>query len=213
MKKILDLGCGDGHLTKKIQEYGCEVVGLDGSEEFVQIARKIGVNAVVGDGQKMTFENEFDAVFSNAALHWMLDAEGVVSGVARALKKGGRFVAEIGESQNIRIIKKQLYETKKNMVMKERYAGIFQVKKRKLLEKNGLEVKQMLIFNRPTPLPTGIKGWLETFSKPALAGIPEEVQAKIVNECSEILEKELPKNENGETFADYVRLRFEAVKR
>lgn len=214
-EKIMDLGCGDGVLTKKIQDFGCEVLGIDGSKAFVESAKKIGVDALVVDAQKMTFENEFDAVFSNAALHWMLDAQGVVSGVAKALKKGGRFVAETGTEGNVGKIREILYKTIEKYGYKGKICWYFPSKeeKTKLLEKNGFEVEKIITFRRPTPLPTGIKGWLETFSKPVLEDIPKELQSKIIDESSEILEKTLPKNENGETLADYVRLRFVAFKK
>ena len=105
---ILDLGCGDGVLTKKITEYGCKVLGLDGSQKFVEAARKIGIEVVQGDAQNMKFENEFDAIFSNAALHWMIDAERVLESVSKALKKGGRFIVEMGGKGNIEKIEKLL---------------------------------------------------------------------------------------------------------
>ncbi|WP_237048586.1 class I SAM-dependent methyltransferase [Leptotrichia sp. oral taxon 498] len=93
---ILDLGCGDGVLTKKISEYGCKVLGLDGSQKFVEATRKLGVHAIQGDAQNMKFENEFDAIFSNAALHWMTNPEKVMEGVSRALKKRRTFCSRNG---------------------------------------------------------------------------------------------------------------------
>ncbi|HSG94518.1 MAG TPA: class I SAM-dependent methyltransferase, partial [Afifellaceae bacterium] len=93
-ERILDLGCGDGVLTVKLIESGADVVGADASEDFIQAARERGIDARLIDGHTLTFEKEFDAVFSNAALHWMTQPEKVIAGVARALKPGGRFVAE-----------------------------------------------------------------------------------------------------------------------
>ena len=105
-ERILDLGCGTGQLTHKISQAGAEVVGLDASPEMVGQARQNfpRLRFVLSDATKMPFEDEFDAVFSNAALHWMLDREGVVKAVARALRKGGRFVAEQGGKGNIHFI-------------------------------------------------------------------------------------------------------------
>src|ERR1700678_3462036 len=93
---ILDVGCGDGVLTKKIADLGCSVVGLDSSADFVASARKLGLTVVQESAAEMEFAAQFDAVFSNAALHWMKDADAVIARVARALRPKGRFVAEMG---------------------------------------------------------------------------------------------------------------------
>src|SRR5439155_9857283 len=95
-ERILDLGCGEGALTEKIAASGATVVGVDGSNDMIAAARERGLDAHVMDGQSLTFEREFDAVFSNAALHWMTRADDVIQGVRRALKPAGRFVAEMG---------------------------------------------------------------------------------------------------------------------
>ncbi|MDN5874944.1 MAG: class I SAM-dependent methyltransferase, partial [Sinobacteraceae bacterium] len=96
-EKILDLGCGDGVMTEKLAASGAEVRGVDASPEMVAAAAERGVDAQVMDGAQLDFDTEFDAVFSNAALHWMKrDPDAVVQGVQRALKPGGRFVAELG---------------------------------------------------------------------------------------------------------------------
>src|SRR5690606_30524386 len=101
-ERILDLGCGDGVLTREIAERGCEVVGVDSSPEMVEAARALGTDARLMDGHCLSFESEFNAVFSNAALHWMNRPDEVLEGVARALKPGGRFVGEFGGDGNIR---------------------------------------------------------------------------------------------------------------
>ena len=95
-ERILDLGCGDGALTAKLVEMGCSVVAVDSSAEQIEAARELGLDAHVMDGHGLTFENEFDTVFSNAALHWMGHPDEVIAGVRRALRPGGRFVAECG---------------------------------------------------------------------------------------------------------------------
>ncbi len=96
-ERILDLGCGDGVLTEKIVAAGAAVVGVDASAEMIDAARRRGLDARVGDGAQLGFAREFDAVFSNAALHWMKrDPDAVIAGVARALKPGGRFAGELG---------------------------------------------------------------------------------------------------------------------
>lgn len=103
-ERILDLGCGDGALTIKLQEFGCEVVGIDLSPEMVAAARSRGLDARVMDGQALEFSNELDAVFSNAALHWMKHPESVIACIQRALKPGGRFVGEFGGHGNVSAI-------------------------------------------------------------------------------------------------------------
>ena len=211
---ILDLGCGDGVLTKEISKYGCKVLGLDGSQKFVEATRKLGVDAIQGDAQNMNFENEFDAIFSNAALHWMTNPDKVLEGVSKALKKGGRFVVEMGCKGNVEKIENAMFEVARRHNFKAVKCWFFPTEKEEteLLNKYGLKVKRMISFSRPTLLPTGIKGWLQTFSAPAFVNIPKEMHEKLIDEIAEKVEKELEKNENGQIIADYVRLRFEAVK-
>ncbi len=211
---ILDLGCGDGVLTKKISEYGCKVLGLDGSQKFIEAAGKLGIDAVQGDAQNMNFENEFDAIFSNAALHWMTDYDGVLKSVSKALKKSGRFVVEMGCKGNVETIENAIFEIAEKHNLKAKKCWFFPTpeEEKELLERYGLKVKRMTSFSRPTLLPTGIKGWLQTFSAPAFVNIPKEMHEKLIDEIAEKVENELEKNENGQILADYVRLRFEAVK-
>lgn len=109
-ERILDLGCGDGVLTAKLVEAGAEVVGVDASDTMIAAARARGLDARVADGQALAFGPEYDAVFSNAALHWMLDAPAVAAGVFRALKPGGRFVGEMGGHGNVAILREGLRE-------------------------------------------------------------------------------------------------------
>jgi trans-aconitate methyltransferase len=87
-ERILDLGCGDGVLTKKLASVGCSVVGVDSSPAFVDAAKALGLDVRLGDAQAINFGPEFDAVLSNAALHWMKDAPRLIAGVYRALRRG-----------------------------------------------------------------------------------------------------------------------------
>ena len=107
-ERVLDLGCGDGALTEKLAGQTAAVVGVDSSGEQVAAARARGLDAHVMDGHRLTFAAEFDAVVSNAALHWMLRPDAVIAGVWRALKPGGRFVAEMGGAGNVALIKAAL---------------------------------------------------------------------------------------------------------
>jgi len=109
-ENILDLGCGDGVLTAKLAAIGCRMVGIDGSAAQIEAARKLGLDARVMDGEQLTFHGEFDAVFSNAAMHWMRNPEAVIAGVRRALRPGGRFVAEFGGHGCVAKIRKALVE-------------------------------------------------------------------------------------------------------
>src|SRR5262245_26420833 len=100
-ERILDIGCGDGILTRKLVDLGCEVVGVDGSPDMVRAAAALGLDARVMDGRALTFHEEFDAVFSNAALHWMGPPTPVFQGVWKALRPGGRFAGECGGHGNV----------------------------------------------------------------------------------------------------------------
>lgn len=213
-ERILDLGCGDGVLTQQIAQTGCKVVGLDGSADFVAAARGLGIDAVLGDGQQLDFDQEFDAVFSNAALHWMVDAEAVVRGMARALKKGGRLVAEFGGEGNIATIQTALTESLAAHGLQPRPCWYFPSENayRTLLEKHGFNVQHIGLYPRPTPLPTGMAGWLATFAAPILpANINNETRRQVLERTVAMVEQVLPK-ENGQTVADYMRLRVLAVK-
>src|SRR5262245_15350099 len=103
-ERILDLGCGDGTLTVKLVERGAEVIGVDASPEMLAAARDRGLDARLMDVRQLTFDAEFDAVFSNAVLHWIPEAEAAVKGIVRALKPGGRFVADLGGHMNVAAI-------------------------------------------------------------------------------------------------------------
>ena len=213
-ERVLDLGCGDGVLTQKIAELGCEVIGIDGSEQLVAAARANGIDARVGDGQKLAFNQEFDAVFSNAALHWMMQAEAVVAGVAAALKPGGRFVAEAGGQGNIAVIQQALEQALAKQHLQARAYWYFPSAEtyRRLLEQHGFEVLQIGLYPRPTVLPTGVAGWLATFAEPMLPQMDAATKQAVLEAAADEAERQLPQ-ENGLPVADYVRLRFVAVKK
>jgi len=166
-ERILDVGCGDGVLTKKIADLGCSIVGVDSSPDLVASARKLRLRVVETDAAAMDFGPDFDAVFSNAALHWMKDADAVIRRVAQALRPNGRFVAEMGGYGCVRTIQTALVEE----LERRGYDGAAAVPwyfptpedYGSRLAKAGFDVSYIALIPRPTPLPD-IMGWLATFS-------------------------------------------------
>lgn len=208
---ILDLGCGDGHLTRALAETGARVVGVDGSPAMVDKARELGLDAHVMDGRHLTFTSEFDAVFSNAAMHWMRDLDQVVAGVARALKPGGRFVSEMGGYGNVAAICTALRAVldRRGQPWPDPYRFPSPAAMGALLERHGFKVESIDLIPRPTPLPTDMEGWLVTFGQPFLDDLPAEDQNRARAEAVELLRPALM-DEQGRWIADYVRLRFRA---
>lgn len=215
-ERILDLGCGDGALTEKLVEMGCSVVGVDSSAEQVEAARELGLDAHTMDGHALTFESEFDAVFSNAALHWMGHPDEVIVGVRRALKPGGRFVAECGGHGCVDTIVRALTAALQRRGLWE--AGInpwyfaTDEEYRGRLEARGFEVSYIALIPRPTPLPGDIGGWLETFAESFTSRVPESDRSDFLDEVREAMRPRLC-DEQGAWTADYIRLRFAAVKK
>jgi SAM-dependent methyltransferase len=214
-ERILDLGCGDGVLTAKLAAMRGDVIGVDGSAAQVEAARKLGLDARVMDGENLSFVSEFDAVFSNAALHWMRNPEAVIAGVWRALRPNGRFVAEFGGHGCVAKIKKALVDALERRGLDgeaavpwyfptaEEYSA--------LLNKAGFSISTIALIPRPTLLPGDVTGWLETFGESFTACLPPSERPAYVSEVREALLPELSDAE-GKWTADYVRLRFAAAK-
>ncbi len=216
-ERVLDLGCGPGQLSAQIAERGAEVTGLDASPEMIGQARQNypHLKFVLGDSANMPFDAEFDAVFSNAALHWMLDASAVASGIARALKKGGRLVAELGGKGNISQIERAI-ETVLRRHLGERipskrtfFPSVGEYSS--ILEAHGLEIRIAQLFDRPTELQgqEGMENWLRQFAAYYFEALPaaerETALKSVIDELRPILFRE------GSWFADYRRLRIVAV--
>jgi trans-aconitate methyltransferase len=210
---ILDLGCGDGRLTKALQDIGCVVTGVDYSDNLVTAAKALGVNAQQMDAHHLTFSQEFDAVFSNAALHWMKQPEKVIAGVKRALKPKGRFVAEFGGHGNIQSILDAL-----QIALNERGINLADVNPwyfptadeyRSLLEAVGFRVDYIELIPRPTPLPTDILGWLAVFANSFTKLFPEQEQKAFLEQVMSLTAPTL-QQADGSWTVDYVRLRFAA---
>ena len=220
---IVDIGCGDGTLTAKIVAAGARVIGLDASEAMVEAARAKGVDAFVADAQALDLPGQalrfgqFDAAFSNAALHWMLDPDAVASGVFGLLRPGGRFVGEMGGEGNIALLRAgirveleargyklpdedpQWYPSVAEFVRLYSHAGFTEI--------------QAHLIPRATALPGGVAAWVKTFRAGWLdvAEVPREERDAVAAAIEARLEPalQLP---DGSWFADYVRLRFSMRK-
>jgi SAM-dependent methyltransferase len=216
---ILDVGCGDGVLTLAIMASGARVIGLDASAEMVEAARKRGVDAFVADAEALDLENQatrfgqFDAAFSNAALHWMLDPDAVASGIFAMLKPGGRFVGEMGGSGNIAAlrvaIRAELTERGYPVPAEDPqwYPGVEEFSR--LYACAGFDCIEAELIPRPTPLPTGVAGWVKTFRAGWLdvAQVPEAEKDAVASAVEARLQPIL-QQPDGSWIADYVRLRF-----
>ncbi len=210
---ILDLGCGDGAFTRSVAQSGARVVGVDSSPQLVAAAVASGLDARVMNGEALTFHQEFDAVVSNAALHWMQQPNDVLAGVARALRPGGRFVAEFGGHGNVASIVVAL------LAVVRRYPGGAGVRSpwyfptveeyTARLDAHGFKADRIELIPRPTLLPTGIKGWLETFAQSFVASLSWTDQQLAMEEVNELLQAVL-RDTSGQWIADYVRLRVSA---
>jgi trans-aconitate methyltransferase len=210
---ILDLGCGDGILTKRIADLGCTVVGLDSSADLAASARKLGLEIVEKSAYDMDFGPRFDAVFSNAALHWMKDADLVIRNVAKALRPKGRFVAEMGGHGCVATLLNALIEELNRRGHDGRGANPWYFPTPEdysaRLAAAGFEVRSIALIPRPTPLPGDVMGWLQTFSGCFTAVLPPEERADYLERVRDRVRPHLC-DAAGNWTADYVRLRFEA---
>jgi SAM-dependent methyltransferase len=214
-ERILDLGCGDGVLTAKLASLGCHVIGVDASEPQINAARKLGLDARVMNGEALHFDGEFDAVFSNAALHWMSNPAQVIAGVRRALKPHGRFVAEFGGHGCVAKIRKALVEGLNRRGANGEAASLWYFPTvedySQQLTHGGFVVNYIALISRPTLLPGDVTGWLETFAESFTTALPPAERPSYIAEVREALRPELCDRE-GKWTADYVRLRFAANK-
>jgi trans-aconitate methyltransferase len=204
-ERILDVGCGEGTLTRKIVERGAIVLGIDNSPEMIAAARAAGIDAVLLDAADMQFFGEFDAAFSNATLHWVLEKEQAARAIFRALKPGGRFAGEMGGESNLQRLCDALdeeliirgyappVEASNWYASPHEFAAVY--------EAAGFREIDARLIERPTPIEHGITEWVTTFRKGWLdrAGVPEGERAEIGAAVADRV---------GSNVADYVRLRF-----
>lgn len=219
-EQILDLGCGTGHLSYKITTTGAEVMGIDQGSTMIKRANETypGLNFLVADAANLTWTEQFDAVFSNAVLHWIQQPEKVVNGVWRVLKPGGRFVAEFGGKGNINTIVVAIDAAleaagyPQNKALNPWYFPSIS-EYGMLLESQGFQLKLATLMERPTPLNDGEKGlkhWLKMFAGNFFLGIPPSQQLNIITDIETRLRPQLFKN--GSWIADYKRIRIVATK-
>lgn len=218
-EKILDLGCGTGQLTNQIAQLGAEVIGIDRDASMIEQAKANypQLNFQVADGTNFSFTESFDAVFSNAALHWMKPPEEVIKCIWQVLKPGGRLIAEFGGKGNV----EQIIQAIKTVVQEKGY----QLKTEfspwyfpsiaeyaTLLEKQGFIVTDASLFERPTKLEgeQGLANWLTMFASSLLSIFPSETQQEIITEIEAKLRPILYQDQAW--FADYKRIRIIALK-
>jgi SAM-dependent methyltransferase len=210
-ERILDLGCGDGALTARLAERGASVVGVDTSPSLLDAARARGLDARLADAHALPFSGEFDAVFSNAALHWMREIDAVLAGVRRALKPGGRFVGEFGGHGNVAAIGTALRAVWRRrgvaLLAPWYYPTVDEFADR--LAAASFDVASAQLIPRPTPLPSGMADWIRTFANWALDALPAADRDEAVDEAVQLLAPAL-RDARGHWTADYVRLRFAA---
>jgi len=213
---ILDLGCGDGQLTLRIAALGAKVKGVDASPQMVAAAKALGADAREGNAESLPFtDHSFDAVFSNAVLHWVRDHDAMMQEVRRVLRPGGRFVAEFGGHGNIAAILTAFTAVlaRHSFAGKEDGVNYYPTPKayEHRLQRHGFHVARIALIPRPTPLgEEGMVGWFKTFRRGVLESLPESMQESVVHETVELLAPVL-RDEEGNWTADYMRLRFIAT--
>jgi len=218
-EKILDLGCGTGDLAKQLSAYGSEITGIDQSEKMIEQARSKypTIKFIVQDATKLSFHHEFDAVFSNAALHWIKQPKPVLTGIFKSLKQGGRFVAEFGGKGNVQAISDEMIHqigAEGFTFNIEQYPWFFPsiAEYTTLMEQAGFRVTLAQHFDRPTPLDGegAIRNWVNMFGSSMFEGIPDVKKDVIISRVEKNLRKVL--YQDGCWVGDYKRIRVIGYK-
>ncbi len=208
--RVLDVGCGDGVLTEKLAALGCSVVGIDPSPSMIEAARARGLDVRLADVRSMAFEGEFDAVFSNAVLHWVREPEAAAHSMRKALKPGGKLAAEFGGHGNIAAIATALRAAAKlhggDPALTAPWFYPTPEQYSRILTSAGFKVDRIGLFPRPTPLATAMEGWLATMRKPFFDQFPADKRAEVLADTLALLRPSLC-DDQGNWTADYVRLR------
>jgi len=217
-ERVLDIGCGTGHLAAQIAKSGAIVTGLDNSAEMISVARQTypNIEFILADASTFTWDRTFDAIFSNAALHWVHRAEEAIVCMSRTLRPGGRFVVEFGGKGNVRRIYKALESsvlelTGRAITASNYFPSIAEYST--LLERHGLEVEQAHLFDRWTRLESGNEGlanWLRMFRRPVIESLDDASRSAVIDRVQSQLRSEL--YIGGTWHADYRRLRIVARK-
>lgn len=217
-QRVLDLGCGTGELTAQIAASGAQVIGFDTSPSMLEQARTQfpDLDFRFGDGRDFDFGRDFDAVFSNATLHWVPDHEAVARSVHCALKAGGRFVGEFGGQGNVARLEAALSEAARELDLPlftspNLFPSLAQFAHS--LEAGGLVPVLLQLFERPTLLEgeDGARFWWRQFRAAYLDSLSPDEQNAVLERAEQLAAPTL-KTPDG-WFADYVRLRFVALKR
>jgi SAM-dependent methyltransferase len=212
-ESILDLGCGDGQLTLRLAATGASLIGVDLSPEMLAAARSRGIDAREASAESLPFaDHSFDAVFSNAVLHWVRNQDAMMTEVRRVLKPGGRFVAEMAGHGNLAAVRLAFMTVLERHSHRDNEEGVNcyptpEAYSRRLA-RHGFQVERIALIPRPTPLAeSGMEGWLRTFRRGVLATLPEPLREPVVQETAALLAPVL-RDEEGKWTADYIRLRF-----
>ena len=211
---ILDAGCGDGALTQKIANCGANVVGIERAVSMVKAAQARGLDVRQMDLCTLEDEDQYQAIFSNAVLHWIADWPDLLSRFHKALKSDGRLVVECGGFGNIAAIRTAIVAVAKHYQVPTHAAAeqyLTMQRATTLLEQAGFQVTRMELAPRQTLLPNGMSGWLEVFRESFLAQFEPDQKEQVMGDLLELLAGQL-KTQDGQWFADYVRLRFVAKK-